>query len=916
MLRINLLGAPAIDVAGAPLAVDTRKATALAAYLAVEGGAHSRDSLACLFWPDYEQERSRAALRRTLSTLRTAVGGETLVVDRDAVSLDRSRLELDIDEFRRCAADPDAASLESAVALHRGPFMAGFSIRDSAPFDDWQSFNSSTLARELGAVLDRAADACAARDDWPRAIEHARRRLALDELHEPAHRRLMQFYAASGERSAAFDQYRDCVRVLHRELGVTPLDTTTALYRAIREGSIAEPVETRPAPALPEHTGHPFVGRAPEWRQVLDAYAAVGPDGHLVVVEGEIGIGKTRLGEELVGWARDQGAVAVATRCFEDERGLAFGSVLDLLRAALREGDAGDVEAGSAAEAARLLPELGTPPTRSLDDPGAHARFVEGVVQTLLAAARGEQPAVVMVDDVHWADASSLEVFAYLARRLRGRPFLLVVTWRTEETPAAHPARRLLSEAARDGLGTSIRLGRFDRVQVGELVDAAGLSPELVDPLFAETRGLPFFVVEYLDSLGEDATDWPLPAGVRDVLETRLASTSEVAGQVVAAAAVLGRPFEPELVRDVSGRSDEETVSAIEELSARGILADLDTGVHEFRHEQMRKVAYERTSLGRRRLLHRRAADALSPRRTRNDRCGRRRAALPPRRPGGRSGRLVPAGGRAGARPLRERRGARVLPRGARARAADGRSAARGDRRPAHPGGRLRRRPAELRGGSCRGIRGGDRRDRAPDRPRPRQTRRMGTSGRLVHRSARSAARHRRRTEGEDRRRPEPHGPPPRPRRPALVLAQEALALATAAGDRRARAQAHNLLGILAADGGRRAEARKHLEESLALAGPDDPAARAAALNNLALLHRADGELTRALELTEEALVLAATVGDRHREAALLNNAADLLHAAGRHDEAMERLKSAVAIFAEIGEEGAMEPEIWKLVDW
>ena len=916
MLRINLLGAPAIDVAGAPLAVDTRKATALAAYLAVEGGAHSRDSLACLFWPDYEQERSRAALRRTLSTLRTAVGGETLVVDRDAVSLDRSGLELDIDEFRRCAADPDAASLESAVALHRGPFMAGFSIRDSAPFDDWQSFNSSTLARELGAVLDRAADACAARDDWPRAIEHARRRLALDELHEPAHRRLMQFYAASGERSAAFDQYRDCVRVLHRELGVAPLDTTTALYRAIREGSIAEPVETRPAPALPEHTGHPFVGRAPEWRQVLDAYAAVGPDGHLVVVEGEIGIGKTRLGEELVGWARDRGAVAVATRCFEDERGLAFGSVLDLLRAALREGDTGEVEPGSAAEAARLLPELGTPPTRSLDDPGAHARFVEGVVQTLLAAARGEQPAVVMVDDVHWADASSLEVFAYLARRLRGRPFLLVVTWRSEETPPAHPARRLLSEATRDGLGTSIRLGRFDRVQVGELVGAAGLSPELVDPLFAETRGLPFFVVEYLDSLGEDATDWPLPAGVRDVLETRLASTSEVAGQVVAAAAVLGRPFEPELVRDVSGRSDEETVSAIEELSARGILADLDTGVHEFRHEQMRKVAYERTSLGRRRLLHRRAADALSlaARGTTGAGvvaqhfrlAGREAEAADWFQLAGEQARGLYANAEALAY-FREALALGPPTAGALHEAIGDLLTLAGDYAaalPSYEAAAAEASEAELAGIEHRIGLVHDRRgeweladvsftaalEALPDTAAALRARIVADQSLTAHRRDR-----------DDR---------------ALVLAQEALALATAAGDRRARAQAHNLLGILAADGGRRAEARKHLEESLALAGPDDPAARAAALNNLALLHRADGELTRALELTEEALVLAATVGDRHREAALLNNAADLLHAAGRHDEAMERLKSAVAIFAEIGEEGAMEPEIWKLVDW
>jgi DNA-binding SARP family transcriptional activator/tetratricopeptide (TPR) repeat protein len=916
VLRINLLGAPAIDVEGKPLAVDTRKATALAAYLAVEGGAHSRDSLACLFWPDYEQERSRAALRRTLSTLRTAVGGETLVVDRDAVSLERSRLELDIDEFRRCAAEPDTASLEAAVALHRGPFMAGFSIRDSAPFDDWQSFNSSTLARELGAVLDRAADACAARGDWPRAIEHARRRLALDELHEPAHRRLMQFYAAGGERSAAFDQYRDCVRVLHRELGVAPLDTTTTLYRAIREGSIDVPVDALPTPALPEHTGHPFVGRALEWQQILDAYGSVGPDGRLVVIEGEIGIGKTRLGDELLDWARARGAIAVTTRCFEDERGLAFGSVLDLLRGALREGDAGGIDPSSAGEAARLLPELGTPPTRSLDDPGAHARFVEGVVQTLLAAAHGEQPAVVMVDDVHWADASSLEVFAYLARRLRGRPFLLVVTWRMEETPATHPARRLLTEAVRDGLGTSIRLGRFDRVQVGELVGAAGLSPELVDPLFAETRGLPFFVVEYLDSLGEDAGDWPLPAGVRDVLETRLASTSEVAGQVAAAAAVLGRPFEPELVRDVSGRSDEETVSAIEELSARGILADLDPGVHDFRHEQTRKVAYERTSLGRRRLLHRRAADALAVagRGTTGAGvvaqhfrlAGREAEAADWFRLAGEQARGLYANAEAlayfrealavgppSAGALHEAIGdlltlagdyAAALPsyEAAAAEASDGEIAGI-----EHRIGLVhdRRGEWELADGSFTAAL-----ETLPETATALRARIVADQSLTAHRRGR-----------DDQ---------------ALVLAQDALALATAAGDRRARAQAHNLLGILAADGGRQAEAREHLEESLALAGPDDPGARAAALNNLALLHRADGELTRALELTEEALVLAATVGDRHREAALLNNAADLLHAAGRHDEAMERLKSAVAIFAEIGEEGAMEPEIWKLVDW
>jgi tetratricopeptide (TPR) repeat protein len=150
----------------------------------------------------------------------------------------------------------------------------------------------------------------------------------------------------------------------------------------------------------------------------------------------------------------------------------------------------------------------------------------------------------------------------------------------------------------------------------------------------------------------------------------------------------------------------------------------------------------------------------------------------------------------------------------------------------------------------------------------------------------------------------------------ALELAGQALALADTAGDRRAQAQAHNILGILASGGGDLREARRQLERSLELSPADDPAARAAALNNLALAYRAEGELDQALELTEEALALCVKVGDRHREAALANNSADLLHAVGRRDESIERLRQAVAIFAEIGAQDGLEPEIWKLVEW
>ena len=611
-LRLLFLGTAAAEVDGVPLAVDTRKATALLAYLAVEGGAHNRDSLAGLLWPDYDGERARAALRRTLSTLRAALGGRFVVVVRDSVSLELDDVWLDAEEARRLAADGSLEAIEGAAALHRGPFLAGFGLRDSAAFDAWQSFRAGTLARELGALLDRASDERAACDEPGAAIEHARRRLALDPLHEPAHRRLIELYAANGERNAAVGQYRDCVRILYRELGVTPIESTTSLYRAILEGEVGESTEQAPEPPG-ERAEHALVGRSNEWRALREAYGAVGPDGLLVAIEGETGIGKTRLGEELLVWARANGAVTVGVRCFEHEAGLAFGTAMELVRGALQEGNRDAIDPAAAAEAARIVPELGTPPTPSLDDPGAQARFFDGLGRAVLAAVAGKRPALLLVDDLHWADPPSLEALAYLARRLRGNPVLLAVAWRPEETPPGHPARRVLADAAREGLGRTVAPERLDAAEVAVLAGAAGAGAELAMRLFEETQGIPFFVVEYLDVLADAGPEWPVPPGVREVLEARIASCGELAGQVLAAGAVIGRSFTHETVRDVSGRGEEETVVALEELTGRGLLAETD-GAYDFRHEQSRRVAYERTSRGRRRLLHGRAAETLAAR--------------------------------------------------------------------------------------------------------------------------------------------------------------------------------------------------------------------------------------------------------------------------------------------------------------
>jgi DNA-binding SARP family transcriptional activator len=213
-LSIALLGSPAIDVDGRPLEVDTRKATALLAYLAIEGRPLRRDTIASLLWPENDPERARAALRRTLATLRSALGGRWLETSREVVALGGDGIRLDVAELRRllaeCATHGHAASetcprcfepLRAAAALDRGPFLAGFGLRDSTEFDDWQQLTADQLSRELGGVLDRLADAQAASGDHEHSIATALRRLALDPLHEPAHRRLIASYAAAGDRA-------------------------------------------------------------------------------------------------------------------------------------------------------------------------------------------------------------------------------------------------------------------------------------------------------------------------------------------------------------------------------------------------------------------------------------------------------------------------------------------------------------------------------------------------------------------------------------------------------------------------------------------------------------------------------------------------------------------------------------------
>ena len=236
-LALRLLGPPQIELNGEPLEIKRRKALALLIYLGVSGDPQPRDRLAALLWPESSQQNARKALRRDLSELNLALGGEWLDVDRESVGL-RAGFWLDVTEFQQHlaaeTADPDR--FIKAAELYRDDFLTGFTLPNCPDFDEWQFFHSESLRQALASTLEKLAISLENQADYEPAIDYARRWLALDPLHEPAHRQLMRLYAQAGQQAAALRQYQLCLETLEAEFGAPPAQETTALYEQIRAG--------------------------------------------------------------------------------------------------------------------------------------------------------------------------------------------------------------------------------------------------------------------------------------------------------------------------------------------------------------------------------------------------------------------------------------------------------------------------------------------------------------------------------------------------------------------------------------------------------------------------------------------------------------------------------------------------------
>ncbi|HET9223268.1 MAG TPA: BTAD domain-containing putative transcriptional regulator [Roseiflexaceae bacterium] len=327
MLSVALFGPPRMALDGRPLTISRRRSRALLYYLAAQDAPVSRERLLALFWPDHERAAAQQILRTNLHGLRKSLGAWLLAED-DALAL-APGTDVDARRFATRLAAPagGTAELAEALALYRGDFLADFSLADVPAFDDWAAAERERYRRMAARGWAALANQRELARDWAAAIDALERAIAFDPLQEDLQRAAMRLHYLSGDRAGAIRRYEQLRRLLDDELGVPPLDETRALYDAIITDSlptnddrpttndqVADKETRRPgdkeqfyfpvsqSPGLPlslvvgdqSSSVLPFTGRAAE----LELLRELPPGQGLVLIEGEPGIGKTRLAME------------------------------------------------------------------------------------------------------------------------------------------------------------------------------------------------------------------------------------------------------------------------------------------------------------------------------------------------------------------------------------------------------------------------------------------------------------------------------------------------------------------------------------------------------------------------------------------------------------------------------------------
>lgn len=635
MISIQLFGHPQIKEDGEFIQIPRRKSRALVFYAASRQQPVSREELLAVFWPDLRRASGLQTLRTSLYGIRK-VSEHLLRVTTEQVSCHPS-VKVDVRLFEEGVSGTggDIGSLAAALDGYRGEFLQNFYLPESIEFEDWLNQQREHYRQMALRGFAQLSSIYKQRKEYKTAIRSLDKALAIQPLQEDLHRERLLLHYLAGDRPRAIHLYDELRKLLDEELGVPPMAETRKLYDQILEdriliGSVHQP--SRPVPAKRSSTKDlgelPFVGREQELKYLdQELYR-----GKFVLVEGEAGIGKTRLVNEYLqhtGWlylfgaARElehhlpyQPIIEAFRNSFQTPQGREFLSTIEN-RLPLLWLD----------EVSRILPELSpAKPRRVMDESKAdEARLWEGVRQLLWMMA-SEIPTCLVVDDLQWAGDSTLGLLGYLIRQDTPPSLFFLATARASISSQTY--RNFLQNLTRQDLLYKLELPRLASEPIFKLAKSIStkFAPPLAEWLQKKSEGNPYFLVEIVKyarqksiiqangmlNLTDLASEGLVPKTVYSLLQSQLDKLSDTSRRMLDVGVILGRQFNFDVAASASGLSELSALEAIEELVDSGLVKAHGARHFEFEHALIIEVATQEIGDLRLRYLHRRAAETMS----------------------------------------------------------------------------------------------------------------------------------------------------------------------------------------------------------------------------------------------------------------------------------------------------------------
>ena len=625
MLTLRTLGALRLAGETGELLAGRRKELVLLAYLARRAPRPvPRAELATLLWGERPEANARQSLRQALQHLKQAIptGFE---IEAESVRLASDVLELDVVAFE---ADVTAGRLAAAVARWEGDFLAGAEDASGEVCAGWIATERAALRKRLAWTFEQLLDDAERRREKHAAMRWAEQWAAAFPLDEHAATRLVVALGRAGRGADALAQHAAFTTRVRQEFERDP--SAEFLRVGLDVAQLARDATPRRTPGSTALFTPDLVGRGAALAQLTRAWHAVRQGTvAIVLVEGEPGIGKTRVCEEFLRSLAASGErlVQLRTRGY-GEAATDRGAVRELWTGLAHAPGLSAAPAGALREFARVVPALRERFPNLPDDPGTAWAPDEAAAAALNEVA-AELPVILFVDDLPAVDRASRDILFALARRLHDSRILLLMSGDSEALAAWHGTYG----------ATRIKLQALGLPEVETLIGSMLELPqaerrELALRVHHETGGLPLFVVETVAALLDEGYivpdpggTWrvalagadrplPLPVGVREAVGRRLALLGVDAHRVADAAAVLAVPAHAALLGEVTGLAGDAFETALGEVVSRRLLREATPPVvgYQFAHEAARRAAYELIPVPERRALHRAAVRALSAR--------------------------------------------------------------------------------------------------------------------------------------------------------------------------------------------------------------------------------------------------------------------------------------------------------------